>query len=323
LFVHTEQLQMQIEEHISTNIFARFWTYQAERFPVIGHGILIAAFSFSAISFSMLLRGHIAWPGASTILVGFASAFLFFLQLRLADEFKDFEEDSRYRPYRPVPRGLVSLQELGVLGGLTAVIQLGLALWLEYALVPLLMLVWGYLAMMSKEFFARDWLKARPITYMWTHMLIVPLIDLYTTAVDWRVAGAEVPHGGLAWFLVVSFFNGIVIEIGRKIRAPQDEEHGVETYTALWGRRNAVLTWLGALFFTAISAWLAAHEIGFARPVGWLLVALLVVAIVIGGRFLRQPLTNRAKLIETMSGVWTILMYLSVGAIPLLVKVIL
>ena len=34
------------------------------------------------------------------------------LQLRLADEFKDFEEDSRYRPYRPVPRGLVSLRDL-------------------------------------------------------------------------------------------------------------------------------------------------------------------------------------------------------------------
>ena len=314
---------MQIEERISANIFARFWIYQAERFPVIGHGILIAAFSFSAISFSTLLRGHVEWPGAGTVLVGFASAFLFFLQLRLADEFKDFEEDSRYRPYRPVPRGLVSLRELGVLGLLTAMIQLGLALWLEPALVPLLLLVWAYLALMSKEFFVRDWLKAKPITYMWTHMLIVPLIDLYTTAVDWRVAGENVPHSGLAWFLVVSFFNGIVIEIGRKIRAPQDEEQGVETYTALWGRRKAILAWLGALFFTAISAWLAAREIGFAGPVSWLLVILLVAAIAIGVRFLYLPITSRAKLIETMSGVWTILMYLSVGAIPLLVRIIL
>ena len=96
-----------------------------------------------------------------------------------------------------------------------ALIQLGLALWLEPSLVPLLALTWGYLALMSKEFFVRDWLKARPITYMWTHMLIVPLVDFYTTATDWLVAGTSVPHSGLIWFLIVSFFNGIVIELGR------------------------------------------------------------------------------------------------------------
>jgi len=313
---------MSIVTPSSPNILSRLWTYQSERFPIVGHGILIAAFSFSAIGFSMLLRGAVAWPGASTLLVGFASAFLFFLQLRLADEFKDFEEDARYRPYRPVPRGLVSLQELGWVGLLTAVAQLGLALWLEPNLVPLLLLVWGYLALMSKEFFVPDWLKSRPITYMWSHMLIVPLIDFYTTACDWRVAGEAVPHSGLAWFLIVSFFNGIVIEIGRKIRAPEDEEHGVETYSALWGRRNAVLAWLGALFFTAVSAWLAAQEIGFAGPVGWLLAGLLLAAAGVALRFLRQPATGRAKLIETMSGVWTILMYLGVGAAPLLWQVI-
>jgi len=304
------------------NLIGRLWTYQAERFPVVGHGILIAAFSFSAIGFSMLLRGAAVWPNPKTVLAGFVTAFCFFLQLRLADEFKDFAEDSQYRPYRPVPRGLVSLRELGWLWAVTALLQLALALWLDPKLVPLLLLVWGYLALMSKEFFVRDWLKARPITYLWTHMLIVPLIDLYTTATDWLVAGQAVPHGGLAWFLVVSFFNGVVIELGRKIRAPRDEEPGVETYSALWGRLRAVLAWLAALLLTALSAWLAAAQIGVAGPVGGLLGLLLAVAVAVGVRFLQQPVTSRAKLIETVSGVWTILMYLSVGALPLLVQAI-
>jgi hypothetical protein len=109
--------------------FSRWWTYQRERFPVFAHGILILAFSSSAVSFSWLLRSH-ALAGQETgavvlapqpaslapFLVAFGTAFLFFLQLRIADEFKDFEEDSRYRPYRPVPRGLVSLREQGILG---------------------------------------------------------------------------------------------------------------------------------------------------------------------------------------------------------------
>lgn len=302
------------------NIFNRFWIYQAERFPILGHGLLIAAFSFSAISFSMLLREELSWPRPETILVGFVSAFLFFLQLRLADEFKDFEEDARYRPYRPVPRGLVSLRELAVLGILTGFIQLVLAAWLEPTLIVLLLLVWAYLALMSKEFFIGDWLKAHPFTYMWSHMLIVPLIDLYTTACDWLAAGSQAPHAGLAWFLIASFFNGMVIELGRKIRAPQDEEVGVETYTALWGRRKAVLAWLGALLLTAISAWLAAWEIGFAGPAGGLLFILLSLALVTAVRFWQIPLTRRAKAIETVSGLWTILMYLGIGALPLLIR---
>ena len=142
----------------------RWWSYQRERFPLFAHAPLVAAFSFSAVSYSSLLRGNTAWPDLKAVLVAFITALLFFLQLRIADEFKDYDEDARYRPYRPVPRGLVKLRELGMIGCLSALTQLALALWLQPSLVVLLLLTWGYLALMSHEFFARDWLKARPIT---------------------------------------------------------------------------------------------------------------------------------------------------------------
>ncbi|MGH9766365.1 MAG: UbiA family prenyltransferase, partial [Blastocatellia bacterium] len=146
----------------------RWWTYQRERFPVFAHGALIAAFSFSAVSYSALLRGASRFPAAGAVGAAFITSFIFFLQLRIADEFKDAEEDARYRPYRPVPRGLITLRELGVAGALGASIQLGLALALAPALALWLAMVWLYLGLMSKEFFAREWLKARPITYLWT-----------------------------------------------------------------------------------------------------------------------------------------------------------
>ncbi len=41
---------------------ARWWVYQRERFPLFGHGPLILAFSFSAVSFSWLLRSESGWP---------------------------------------------------------------------------------------------------------------------------------------------------------------------------------------------------------------------------------------------------------------------
>lgn len=295
----------------------RWIVYQRERFPLAAHAPLVAAFSASAVCFSSLVRGHVAVPRLDALAVAFATSLLFFLQLRIADEFKDFEEDSRFRPYRAVPRGLVTLRELTWVGVAGAATQLALAFWLEPSIAWLLVLAWVYLALMTREFFAAHWLKSHPVLYMASHMLILPLVDLYATACDWWIAGLRGPPDGLYWFLVVSYLNGIVIEIGRKTRAAVDEEHGVETYSALWGMRGAVLAWLAALVCTACAAWQAAGRIGVGAPMLALLVVLLSICGAAALRFLRHPVAGGGRSIEVMSGVWTVLMYLGLGVCPL------
>lgn len=293
---------------------ARWVVYQKERFPLLAHGPLVLAFSYSAASYSALLRhaGHLPLPNT---IVAFVTALLFFLQLRIADEFKDLEDDTRYRPYRPVPRGLVTLRELGILGVIAAVIQVALALWLAPGLLPYLALVWGYMALMTREFFVPEWLKARPVLYMLSHMAIMPLIDLYATACDWRVAGSEAPHG-LFWFLALSFGNGLVIEIGRKLRAPEQEEEGVETYTVLWGTKIAPATWIAAVLATLGMALAAAHEVNYLLPVAAILGTIALVAIVVALRFSSAPSPATAKWFEPVAGIWTLCLYLSLGALP-------
>lgn len=303
------------------NGWRRGVVYQRERFPLVSHAPLVAAFSGSAVCLSSLLRGRIAIPPWPSLIVAFVTSLLFFLQLRIADEFKDFDEDSRWRPYRPVPRGLVTLAELRRVGIVAALIQLTLAIWLEAALVPLLLAAWAWLALMSVEFFVPAWLRARPIVYMLSHMAIMPLIDLYATACDWRVAGLHAPPAGLVWFLVVSFFNGIVVEIGRKIRPIDAEEEGVETYSVLWGLTRAVTAWVAAIGATGICAFEVSRHIGLAVPIGVLLATLVLGCVAVGGGFLRAPSRAGGKLIEMASGVWTLLMYLSLGAVPLAVAV--
>lgn len=300
----------------------RWWIYQRERFPLAAHAPLVAAFSFCALAYAAALRGEPGLPSLAAFLVAFLGALLFFLQLRIADEFKDHAEDCRYRPYRPVPRGLIRLPELAVLGGASAMVQLLLALWLFPALVGLLVLVWAYLALMSREFFVRDWLKAHPVTYLWSHMLIMPLIELYATACDWLPAagnaGLHTMPDGLIWFLIASFFNGMVIELGRKIRAPADEEPGVETYSALWGARRALAAWLGVLLATAVFALLAAWRIDALLPVLFILLAGLLVAVLAAQRFLSRMASGAGKRFELIAGLWTLAMYLSLGAGALL-----
>ena len=271
--------------------------------------------------YSRLVRGEPGLPDGRSFAVAFVTALLFFLQLRISDEFKDFEDDSRFRPYRPVPRGLVTLRELAWIGMAAAVVQLVLALWLERSLVLLLLVAWSYLALMSREFFAPEWLKARPRAYLTSHMVIIPLIDLYATACDWLVAGFLRPPAGLYWFLIVSYFNGIVVELGRKIRSPLDEEAGVETYSVLWGRRAATAWWISAIAVTALVAWQAGARINFERPVIRILVVLVAGCVLVAIRFLRVPTKGAGKSIELAAGIWTLLMYLSLGALPALLSV--
>src|SRR5260370_40531456 len=76
---------------VSNSFFSRWYIYQRERFPLLSHGPLVLAFSLSALCFSTLLRGGQNWPAWPTITVAFLNSLFFFLQLRLADEFKDFE----------------------------------------------------------------------------------------------------------------------------------------------------------------------------------------------------------------------------------------
>ena len=300
-------------------MIARFIVYQRERFPVLAHGPLIAAFSASAMCFSALLRGSGHFPSWPLLLSGFASSFIFFAQLRIADEFKDYADDLAYRPYRPVQRGLVSLRELGVIGVAGALLQLAIALLIDPALCLILAGVWAYFGLMTKEFFVSRWLKAHPVIYLLSHMFIMPLIDFYVTAFDWLVARVP-PPAGLFWFLAVSFVNGIVIEVGRKIRASEDEERGVETYTVLWGRRAAPLVWLGAVLATGGLGVAAAAQIHFTLPGELLLGALAAAAAWSALTFLRRPTHAASKAIELMSGVWTLGMYLSLGVIPMAVR---
>ena len=294
----------------------RWWIYQKERFPLLAHGPLIAAFSACAVSFSSLLRDAPV-PDWRMFLTAFGVCLLMFLQLRIADEFKDAEEDARWRPYRPVPRGLVTLGELRMLFIIAAVVQTCLVVALDVRLLIVLGIAWSYLALMSVEFFCRDWLKKRPVIYLLTHMGIMPLVDFFGTACEWLPRGSSAPSG-LGWFLAASFFNGIVIEIGRKLRQPGDEEDGVETYSRLCGKSGGAAVWLLALLATGGCAAMAARVIGFEWPVVISLALVMALAVTVISLFLRSSLPG--KKIEVVAALWTLALYLMLGLVPLYFK---
>ena len=297
------------------NILSRLWIYQKERFPLAGYLPLVAAFTFSAASYSRICRGGEGFVPWTRLIAGIATSFGIFLLLRLFDEFKDAEDDAAYRPYRPVPRGLVTLRELGRLIVLVIAAMILLNALLMPVMLPALALALGYILIMWREFFVREWLRRHPVVYMVTHMMIMPLTDFYTTGLDWMNARAAMPRG-LFLFLTVTFLNGCVIEIGRKIRNPKDEEKGVETYSYLWGPNRAVCIWLGILTFTAVLAYLCCAYAGYGLPALPFLALCWIGCAAPGVMFWK---TGRyGPKIETAAGIWTLCMYLLIGGVPML-----
>lgn len=308
-----------IKDNDSRGFGARLWLYQAERFPVVKHGVLIAAFGASAACLSALLRG--AAPGWLSIIVAVLVLFGLFFQLRVADEHKDNEDDTKYRPERPVPRGLVTLGELrGVAIGV-GVAQVALTAWLDWRLLGLLALVWAYMAVMTKEFFVPAWLKKRPVIYMVSHMAIMPLIDLYATACDWLPADVALHEGfglTLGAFLLLSLINGSVIEIARKSWSPEMEREGVETYSKLWGAGRAgvvtmaiVLAGLGAAAFVNVRSGASV----------WFLVALMAATLYAAWTaidYAGTPTAKTVKRLETGTAVFVLANYVLLGVLPLI-----
>ena len=82
---------------------AALWTYQKERFPLARTLPLLGVFSAAAIAVSAAAGGR-PYPGWGGFAAGLVLAMLVFFQMRACDEWKDLEDDRRYRPDRPIPR---------------------------------------------------------------------------------------------------------------------------------------------------------------------------------------------------------------------------
>jgi len=118
-------------------------------------------------------------------------------------------------------------------------------------------------------------------------------------------------------FLALSFFNGCVMELGRKIRVPENEQEGVETYSKLWGPYRASLVWLAAVYAAvALLVSLILLTTGSrVLPLAAIL-ALGGVQYIQGLGIRDRAAPVRQKAIELASAIWVALSYATCAALP-------
>ena len=298
--------------------------YQWERFPLALYAPLVATFVFASAAYSRVLRGEAGFVSPVVYAIGAVTTLAVFLWLRILDEHKDAATDALCRRELPVPRGLISLGELRRIGFLAGGMCLLANLLVAPHLLPALGSVALLMALSAREFFVPGWLHGRPLATMLSHMLIMPAMDAYTTGLDW-LAGGGPPHPALGLFLALSYTNGCVLEIGRKLRAPADEREGVTTYSGVWGPDRASRAWQGTLL--AAGGLLVGCVAALGSALGWsVLLPAAGGAILLGAllpcaeRYRGSPSPRHAARIEKASGLWVLGSYLLLGVLPFLAR---
>lgn len=287
-------------------LWKRLLAYSNQRFPILEHGIMITAYVFSNLFVAQALQPEIETTAVGIpLLMGIAVIFLFFLHLRVFDEHKDFENDVEHYSDRVLQRGVITLTHLKVVGAAAIAGQFILCMVHSTGAAVAWLLAFGYSLIMLKEFFCREWLEKRFLLYAITHLLIMPLLAL----IIYGLATTNLPWEAPGWFYlyaVLSFFVMFNWEISRKIRAPEDEVDGIQTYTKVFGTYGAAWVLIGLrVFDVALAA-----AIGAVIGVGWGYYAALVVVffVILAGniQYLRGPTTERAERMETYAGLYIV-----------------
>ena len=319
-----------------------FKIYLNERFPLGKNSIFVLIFTLSGYIYTGLLYNSkiinqifskeikVPMPWHKIVAL-FIIIFMFFLQLRITDEFKDYEEDLKYRAYRPVQRGVVTLKALGKIGIATVIIQIILAYIIDFKIIYFMIIVWFYMFLMAKEFFIKEWLTKRILIYALSHVVIMVFITLVIVNATQYIILGEAENifkfGALQWYrhnidialiplFTLNYLNGIVLEIGRKTRRADEEEHGVQTYSKLWGKKKAVVI-LSLLF--AVEYFLVILGLSYTYEKYFLfsrlvLLIILIISIYFMIKFLKKDLSG--KIVESVSGLWIVFSSMGLGLLP-------
>lgn len=213
---------------------ARWIIYIRERFPLPVYITLIAGF---VVSGAFLAQASVSF---TQVLSAGGMLLLFFAELRLMDEFKDYKKDLIAHPLRPLPRGVLSLKEVksAILTIILIMIALSGAIGAVFgtSVGGLALLFTLYLWVMYKEFYIGEKLGNHPLIYALSHQIIVIPICLFTIAVFSKEQAFDNQAFAYSFSVLGAFFG---YEVCRKL---DPSSHPVlKTYLSVYGPVRTLL----------------------------------------------------------------------------------
>ena len=283
-----------------------------ERFPIInfvsGVFIYLLAKSVSGRLAGVSQLGFTKEIAAS--LVPMMHLFL----LRVFDEHKDFESDKINYPDRILQKGIFTLSEIRRLGWfsfLIEVVSFGFVFYIsswDLSVLGLFIFLWVWTGLMTKEFFARNWLKGRFLLYGFSHLLITPILFLSCISLANPKFSWSAP---VLLSLLLSLLTGWLYEVTRKTKAPEEEKTHDKSYSQIFGIKTSLVVIALSLLSTHIVIWLLFRELDISFWVyGFFGLPLLFISLFSLYTFYKVPTPKNRKKNEQAVGLAALFAYL-------------
>lgn len=277
--------------------------FQRERFPLHTHLPLILALLFAHIALAKTL---VTEPWSHIAL--FFILLSFFFRMRLFDEIKDYATDCEKNPSRPLPRGVLKICDLQRVILILFGFEIVLASVANHIALAMLLPAQGYSFLMYREFFIGKILRPHLTTYAVCHTVIMVMLSALCSA--WLLKCLPWQLETRNWIFAIGCFGVFnVFEFGRKTFAKTEEQHGVDSYSKIWGH-------MGAVFLNLSQSLLGLGAMGYAYPYKnfqWLIGSSVIACLLIAGAvYIFLDTANVAKIYRTVSNA-SILLILCVG----------
>lgn len=226
----------------------RWWLYSKERFPFSTYGFLTAGLTCSG---QLLATGTLSF---FSFFLTWMGTLLFFAELRLMDEKKDFSKDQEAHPQRPLPRGLLSLSEASWAISILATLMLLLSLFTGFFLSSSSGLCYCfttiYLWLMYREFYCAPSLSKSPLLYACSHQVILFPLALFCIA---SADPSRLFHPSSWWWATTLLGAFFAYEVCRKL---DPQAHPILlTYPQVYGSKGSALIALGCVLLSSLGAY--------------------------------------------------------------------
>lgn len=273
----------------------RLLAYTKERFPLIPIMLFVLLLTSGYIGFfSHYFGGGYSWSDGK-LWATMISVFLFMLQLRMADEIKDFDKDKIAYPERILSRGLVDLKTIKTIlfGTAFIAILISFSLGIQNLFMMFILQFWAFL--MFKEFFAKKTLETSTSIYLFTHQLILPPLALYSAAafIDFTYLNFDSSMIGSLLFLSLPY---TIYEIARKTWSPDREHALADSYTKFWGIDRTLIVQM--VLATTILFLMVVVPIQFSAIYRFSAYGISILLAVVLSMFRKNPVRKMSKLVE-------------------------
>jgi len=229
------------------NILKRFYIYQKERFP-----IAILTFTTLAVvlsSVAVISKNHMPISSyLKEIVLAFIAGMIFMYHIRVLDERKDLNFDTKYHKDRPIQKGIISLKSLFILDFLLIIVLFAISIYSSFNAFIFLLISMIYSLIAGMDFFLGNKIRNKFFIYNLLCLFQLFFFQIHLYSLMTPIINFLDPLLYIHFVFVI--VNAGILEVGRKLKVKSNESLGKDTYSSQIGKRKSAIMFIVIIFLS-------------------------------------------------------------------------